>query len=70
MQTVLLEISDDAKETVLSFLRTLPKESVNILEYEDTVFTDEDETDYQIAIAEKKAGDSMSLESLKEKYGL
>jgi hypothetical protein len=37
MQTVLLEISDDVKETVLSFLRMLTKESVNIREYYDTI---------------------------------
>ncbi|MSP27504.1 MAG: hypothetical protein EXR80_03430 [Methylococcales bacterium] len=70
MQTVLLEISDDLKDTVLSFLRLLPSDAVKILEYDDMTFTPEDERDYQTAVAEKKSGDSISLASLKEKYGL
>lgn len=70
MQTVLLEISDDVKDTVLSFLRILPSDAVKILEYDDMTFTPDDEMDYQTAMAEKNTGDSISLESLKEKYGL
>lgn len=70
MQTVLLEISDDVKDTVLSFLRLLPSDAVKILEYDDMTFTPEDEINYQTAVAEKEAGDSISLASLKEKYGL
>ena len=70
MQTVLLEISDDVKDTVLSFLRILPSDAVKILEYDDMTFTPDDEMDYQTAMAEKKTDDSISLESLKEKYGL
>lgn len=70
MQTVLLEISDDVKDTVLAFLRMLPSDAVKILEYDDMTFTAEDEIDYQAAMAEKKAGKSISLASLKEKYGL
>jgi hypothetical protein len=70
MQTVLLEISDDVKDTVLAFLHTLPSDAVKILEYDDITFTPEDELDYQSAMAEKNAGDSISLASLKEKYGL
>ena len=70
MQTVLLEISDDVKDTVLSFLRILPSDAVKILEYDDMTFTPDDEMDYQTAMAEKNTGDSVSLESLKGKYGL
>jgi hypothetical protein len=70
MQTVLLEISDDVKDTVLAFLRMLPSDAVKILEYDDTTFTPEDEIDYQTAMAEKNAGESISLASLKAKYGL
>ena len=70
MQTVLLEISDEVKDTVLSFLRILPSDAVKILEYDDMTFTPDDEMDYQTAMAEKKTDDSISLESLKEKYGL
>jgi hypothetical protein len=70
MQTVLLEISDDVKDTVLAFLRMLPSDAVKILEYDDMTFTAEDEMDYQAAMAEKKAGESISLVSLKAKYGL
>jgi len=53
MQTVLLEISDDVKDTVLAFLRMLPSDAVKILEYDDMTFTAEDEMDYQAAMAEK-----------------
>lgn len=70
MQTVLLEISDEVKDTVLSFLRILPSDAVKILEYDDMTFTPDDEMDYQTAMAEKNTGDSVSLESLKGKYGL
>jgi hypothetical protein len=70
MQTVLLEISDDVKDTVLAFLRMLPSDAVKILEYDDMTFTAEDEMDYQAAMAEKKAGESISLASLKAKHGL
>ncbi len=65
MQTVLLEISDDVKDTVLAFLRMLPSDAVKILEYDDMTFTAEDEIDYQTAMAEKNAGESISLASLK-----
>jgi hypothetical protein len=70
MQTVLLEISDDVKDTVLAFLRMLPSDAVKILEYDDMTVTAEDEMDYQAAMAEKTAGESISLASLKAKYGL
>lgn len=70
MQTVLLEISDDVNDTVLVFLRMLPSDAVKILEYDDITFTPEDEMAYQTAMAEKSAGDSISLENLKAKYGL
>lgn len=70
MQTVLLEISDDVKDTVLAFLRMLPSDAVKIPEYDDITFTPEDEMAYQTAMAEKSAGDSISLENLKAKYGL
>jgi hypothetical protein len=70
MQTIFLEIRDDIKETILSFLRILPPDAIKIHEYEDTTFTATDEKDYQKAILEKKAGESISLENLKEKYGL
>ena len=70
MQTIFLEIRDDIKETILSFLRILPEDAVKIHEYEDTTFTATDEKDYQKAILEKNAGESISLENLKEKYGL
>lgn len=70
MQTLLLELNDDIKEVVLSFLHTLPSNAVKIIDYDDTTFTQEDELAYQQATAEKKAGESISLASLKEKYGL
>ena len=69
MQTVILEIDDKIKDVVLSFLRILPSDSIKILE-DDAIFTTEDATDYVIAIAEKKAGESISLASLKGKYGV
>ncbi|MEI6705877.1 MAG: hypothetical protein WCK96_01955 [Methylococcales bacterium] len=46
MQTVLLKISDDVKDSVLSFLHTFPSDAVKIFEYDDTTFTPEDEIDY------------------------
>ena len=70
MQTVILEINDDVKDVVLSFLSILPNNAVKILETDDALFTNEDSVDYETAIAEKKAGESISLESLKEKHGL
>ncbi|MDO9213019.1 MAG: hypothetical protein Q8Q54_00660 [Methylococcales bacterium] len=39
MQTVLLEISDDVKDTVLAFLRMLPSDAVKIIEYDDKDLT-------------------------------
>jgi hypothetical protein len=69
MQTVILEIDDEIKDVVLSFLRILPSNSIKILEG-DTSFTAEDAADYAVAIAEKKAGESVSLASLKKKYGV
>ncbi|MFI3219485.1 MAG: hypothetical protein QX189_10240, partial [Methylococcales bacterium] len=53
-QTVLLEISDDVKDTVLSFLHTFPSDAVKIFEYDDTTFTPEDEIDYQTRRSLKK----------------
>jgi hypothetical protein len=70
MQTVILEISDDIKEVVLSFLKILPNDAVKVLEYEDSIFTTEDELTYKTAINEKNSGESVSLASLKEKYSV
>ncbi len=70
MQTVLLEINDDIKDVVLSFLRILPNNAIKIYEYDDTTFTPEDALAYEIATAERINGESYSLESLKVRYGL
>ena len=70
MQTLFLEVRDDLKDVVLSFLRTLPHDAVTIYEDIDTDFTPEDENTYQQAIQEKEAGQSVSLGSLKKKYGI
>ena len=70
MQTVLLEISDDVKDTVLSFLHTFPSDAVKIFEYDDTTFTPEDEIDYQTAVAEKKAGGEYFTSKPKRKIWL
>jgi len=69
MQTVILEIDDKVKNIVLSFLRLLPSDSIKIRENE-AVFTTEDAADYAAAITEKKAGESISLASLKKKHGV
>lgn len=53
MQTVILEIDDEIKDVVLSFLRILPSDSIKIIE-DEAIFTAEDAADYATAIAEKK----------------
>lgn len=70
MQTVILEINDEVKDTILSFLRILPSNAIKIIEDHDVLFTVKDESDYEMAIAEKNAGKSISLESLKKTHGL
>jgi hypothetical protein len=68
MQTVLLEINDNMKEMVWSVLQSLPSEAVKIIQYDDTTFTDDDQLAYHVAITEKN--DSISLDDLKDRYGL
>jgi hypothetical protein len=68
MQTVLLEINDNMKEMVWSVLQSLPSEAVKIIQYDDTTFTEDDQSAYQVAITEKN--DSVSLDDLKDRYGL
>jgi hypothetical protein len=70
MQTIFLEVRDDIKDIVLSFLRILPNDAIKIHEYGEDDFTAEDEAAYQQAMLEKKSGQSIPLEKLKEKYGI
>jgi hypothetical protein len=70
MQTVILEISDDVKDVILSFLRILPSDTITIYEEVDNFFTEEDAVAYQTALIEKNEGESISLETLKLKYAL
>ena len=70
MQTVILEINDDLKDIVLSFLRILPSDAIKIHEEIDNIFTEEDAIDYETAIIQKSHGESISLETLKINYGI
>jgi hypothetical protein len=68
MQTIHLEIQNDLKDALLAFLKLLPSTAVKIYEEDDTTFTQEDEMAFVKAMDEKKKGESVSLDELKQKY--
>jgi hypothetical protein len=68
MQTIHLEIQNDLKDALLAFLKLLPSTAVRIYEEDDTTFTEEDEAAFAKAMDEKKKGQSVSLDELKQKY--
>ncbi len=68
MQTIHLEIQNDLKDALLAFLKLLPSTAVRIYEEDDTTYTEEDEAAFAKAMDEKKKGQSVSLDELKQKY--
>ena len=68
MQTIHLEIQNDLKDALLAFLKLLPSTAVKISEEDDTTFTEEDEAAFAKAMDEKRKGQSVSLDELKQKY--
>lgn len=68
MQTLHLEIQNDLKDALLTFLKLLPSSAVKIYEDDDTTFTNDDETAFKKAMDEKKKGQTVSFDELKRKY--
>ncbi len=66
MQTIHLEIQNDLKDALLSFLKLLPQSAVKIYEEDDTTYTSDDEAAFQKALQERTNGESIKYEQLKE----
>ncbi len=68
MQTIHLEIQNDLKNALLAFLKLLPPSAIRIYEDDDTIFTKDDEIAFNKAMDEKKKGQTVSFDELKQKY--
>lgn len=66
MQTLHLEIQNELKDALLAFLKLLPPSAVRIYEDDDTTFGPEDEASFIKAMEEKRQGQSVGLDELKQ----
>lgn len=69
MGTICLNVKDSYLETVLNFVKLLPKDVVEIYE-EDSIATEEDKKVYEEAVEDLKNGKTVSLEAYINKRAL
>ncbi|KJU81789.1 hypothetical protein MBAV_006013 [Candidatus Magnetobacterium bavaricum] len=64
MKRLVVDIDEGIYDKVMWFLNQIPKDKVEIID--DTLFTQEDEEAYEIALKELENNETLSLEELEK----